>query len=111
MARDNPKASRLYAMEILQGAPIIGASLETRLKTLVDKKADVIRRWIAEGRLAPVDPHHLIFIIWATTQHYADFEVQVRATLGGRADENRHFNTATETLEAIVLNGLLPKAP
>jgi TetR/AcrR family transcriptional regulator len=111
MARDNPKASRLYAMEILQGAPIIGASLETRLKTLVDKKADVIRRWIAEGRLAPVDPHHLICIIWATTQHYADFEVQVRATLGGRADENRHFNTATETLEAIVLNGLLPKAP
>lgn len=110
MSRDNPKASRLYAMEILQGAPIIGAALETRLKTLVDKKAAVIRRWIAEGRLAPIDPHHLIFLIWATTQHYADFDVQVRATLGEAADDNRHFETATRTLESIVLNGLLPKS-
>jgi TetR/AcrR family transcriptional regulator len=109
MSRDNPKASRLYAMEILQGAPIIGGVLETRLKTLVDQKAAVIRRWIAEGRLAPIDPHHLIFMIWATTQHYADFDVQVRATLGGAANRNRHFETATRTLEAIVLNGLLPK--
>jgi TetR/AcrR family transcriptional regulator len=109
MSRDNPKASRLYALEIMQGAPIIGAVLETRLKTLVDDKADVIRRWIAEGRLAPIDPHHLIFVIWATTQHYADFDVQVRATLGAAADANRHFETATQTLEAIILNGLLPK--
>jgi TetR/AcrR family transcriptional regulator len=111
MSRDNPTASRLYAMEILQGAPIIGAALQTRLKTLVDAKAEVIRRWIAEGRLAPIDPHHLIFLIWATTQHYADFDVQVRATLGEAADDNRHFETATRTLEAIVLYGLLPKPP
>ena len=27
-------------------------------------------------------PHHLIFSIWALTQHYADFDVQVRAVLG-----------------------------
>ncbi|BCP51615.1 transcriptional regulator [Kaistia sp. 32K] len=109
MSRENPKASRLYAMEIMQGAPILGGVLETRLKTLVDDKAEVVRRWIAEGRLAPIDPHHLIFMIWATTQHYADFDVQVRATLGEATGDNRHFETATQTLEAIFLNGLLPK--
>lgn len=109
MSRDNPKASRLYAMEIMQGAPIISGVLATRLKTLVDDKAKVIQRWIAEGRLAPIDPHHLIFMIWATTQHYADFEVQVRATLGDAADDNRHFETATRTLDEIFLNGLLSR--
>ena len=42
----------------------------------------MIRGWIAAGRIAEVDPHHLIFSIWALTQHYADFDVQVRAVLG-----------------------------
>ena len=35
-----------------------------------------------EGRIARLPPHHLIFSIWALTQHYADFDVQVRAVLG-----------------------------
>ena len=51
------------------------------MKELVDDKAAVIRGWIAAGRLAPVDPYHLIFSIWALTQHYSDFEVQVRLIL------------------------------
>ncbi|SIO11658.1 transcriptional regulator, TetR family [Rhodovulum sp. ES.010] len=82
MSRDYPRESRLFANEILQGAPRIGVTLEGALKTLVDEKAAVIAGWAAEGRIAEVDPYHLIFSIWALTQHYADFEVQVRAVLG-----------------------------
>jgi TetR/AcrR family transcriptional regulator len=82
MSREMSRESRLFANEVLQGAPRIGAGLSTDLKTLVDEKAAVIDTWIAQGRLAPVDPHHLIFSIWALTQHYADFDVQVRAVLG-----------------------------
>jgi len=109
MSRDNPKASRLYAMEILQGAPVISEVLTSRLKRLVDEKVVVMRRWIAEGRMAPVDPYHLIFMIWATTQHYADFDVQVRAMIGDAADEGSHFATATRTLEDVILGGLFPR--
>ncbi len=83
MSRDFPRESRLFANEILQGAPRIDDNLRGELKTLVDEKAQVIRGWIATGKVAPVDPHHLIFSIWALTQHYADFDVQVRAVLGG----------------------------
>lgn len=106
MSRDNPKASRLYAMEMLQGAPVLGKALGTRLKDLVDDKAALMRRWTAEGRMAPVDPYHLIFMVWATTQHYADFEVQVRAVLGDAATADRHFETATRALEDVILNGV-----
>jgi TetR/AcrR family transcriptional regulator len=82
MSRDFPRESRLFANEILQGAPRIGPALETELKDLVDEKAAVIRGWVEAGRIAPVDPHHLIFSVWALTQHYADFDVQIRAVLG-----------------------------
>ena len=82
MSREMPRESRLFANEIVQGAPRMRAALEGDLKALVDEKAAVIAAWAAAGRIAPVDPHHLIFSIWALTQHYADFDVQVRAVLG-----------------------------
>lgn len=83
MSRDYPAESRLFAGEILRGAPRIHQVLQGDLKSLVDERAEVIARWSKTGRIAPVDPHHLIFSIWALTQHYADFDVQVRAVLGG----------------------------
>ena len=108
MARDFPRESRLFANEILQGAPRIMPLLEGELRRLVDEKAAVIRGWIRAGRIARTDPYHLIFSIWATTQHYADFDVQVRAVLGpGRSDESR-FEDAARFLEGLFLDGLKP---
>lgn len=106
LSRDNPEASRLFAMEIIQGAPVLGEILEGRLKKLVDEKAVIIRRWVAEGRMAAVDPYHFIFMIWATTQHYADFEVQIRAILGNRMERPAHFDLAKATLERVFLQGI-----
>ncbi len=108
MARDYPRESRLFANEILQGAPRIMSMLSGDLKRLVDSKAAIMSQWMAEGRLAAIDPHHLIFSIWATTQHYADFDVQVRAVLGqGRGVEDR-FGDAATFLETFYLRALKP---
>lgn len=107
MARDYPRESRLFANEILQGAPRIGRELSGPLKALVDEKAAIIRGWSADGRIAAVDPHHLIFSIWATTQHYADFDVQVRAVLGADAAEDR-FAVAAKHLDAMFRATLTP---
>src|ERR1700753_1547882 len=76
MARDFPRESRLFANEILAGAPHIEDELKGPLKDLVDEKAEVIRAWARAGKIARCDPYHLIFSIWSTTQHYADFDVQ-----------------------------------
>lgn len=108
MSRTRPEASKLFANEILHGAPAIGAFLRGRLKGLVDDKAAVIAGWIAEGRLAAVDPYHLIFMIWAVTQHYADFDAQVRAVLPPGSREDARFRQALLTLETIVLRGIAP---
>ncbi len=107
MARDYPRESRLFAREILHGAPVLGDVLAGPLKDLVDAEAAVIRGWIEAGRLAPVDPRHLIFAIWATTQHYADFDAQVRAVLG--TDDEARFADAAGFLKRLFLEGLRPR--
>ncbi|MBP7242350.1 TetR family transcriptional regulator C-terminal domain-containing protein [Amaricoccus sp.] len=106
MARDFPRESRLFANEVLQGAPHIADVLAGPLRALVDEKAAALRAWAAEGRIAPVDPRHLIFSIWAATQHYADFDVQVRAVLGG--DDPARFDEARAFLEHLFANALRP---
>ena len=78
MSREFPRESRLFANEILQGAPRLGDFIARDLKALVDDRAAVIARWCDEGRLTRLDPYQLIFSIWALTQHYADFEAQIR---------------------------------
>ncbi|MFT5869127.1 MAG: TetR/AcrR family transcriptional regulator [Paracoccaceae bacterium] len=97
MSRDYPRESRLFANEIVQGAPRMLPALRADLKPLVDEKCAVIFAWIAEGKIAPIDPHHLIFSIWALTQHYADFDVQIEVVLGADRDpflEAQGFLTA-----------------
>jgi TetR/AcrR family transcriptional regulator len=89
MSLDLPAESRLFAGEVLQGAPRMIAYLEDDLKPLFDRKCHVIQNWIDEGRLAPVDPAHLVFSIWATTQHYADFGAQVSVLLDAQDPAQR----------------------
>ncbi|MEM7640938.1 MAG: TetR family transcriptional regulator C-terminal domain-containing protein [Pseudomonadota bacterium] len=86
LARDYPVESRLFAGEILRGAPEMGGLLATQLRKMADDWAAILTTWMDRGRLARSDPHHLLFSIWALTQHYADFEVQVRAVLGHERD-------------------------
>jgi len=109
MSRDYPRQSRLFANEMLQGAPRVLEMLETDLKALVDDKAKVIEGWMDAGKIVRTDPYHLIFSIWATTQHYADFDVQVRAVLGKDRGGEGRFEDAARFLENLFLHGLLPK--
>ena len=108
-SRDNPEASRLFCLEIVQGAPLLRDELDTALKTLVETKAGVIRAWIAAGRLAPVEPVHLIFAIWATTQHYADFASQIEVLTGQGLSNAAFFEATVRNVTALLLDGLRPR--
>lgn len=108
MSRDFPKESRLFANEILQGAPRIITMIEGELKSLVDQKAAIIQGWMNQGQLNPCDARHLLFAIWATTQHYADFDVQVRSVLAKEAENDAHFDAAAVFLENLFCKGLKP---
>ncbi len=97
-----PDASKLFANEILHGAPHVAPFLKGPLRELVATKAAVIKGWIKAGKLRAVEPEHLIFAIWAVTQHYADFGVQVEAVLGGKPNQK---NVKASVIE-LLLGGL-----
>ncbi len=103
-----PTASRLFANEIIQGAPLLKTTLQGGLRAIVDEKAAVIRAWARDGKIADVDPYHLIFVIWAVTQHYADFAAQVEAVVGGRLSDAKFFRATEAALDQILLRGILP---
>ncbi|MGR3714170.1 MAG: TetR family transcriptional regulator C-terminal domain-containing protein [Shimia sp.] len=105
MTREFPRESRLFANEILQGAPRMGPHLESGLKPLFEKKTAVIQGWMADGKLAQVDPRHLIFSIWSTTQHYADFDAQVQVLM---PDSEAVLDGAESYLETLFTKLLTP---
>lgn len=102
-ARDFPEASRLFAMEVMRGAPILHTILENDLKRLVASRAALLARWMDAGHLPRRDPKHLLFLIWATTQHYADFAAQVKALTGQSLDDPGFFGEARRAVLLAVL--------
>ena len=103
-SRSRPQASKVFANEILHGAPRVRRRLKGDLKTWLEAKSAVIEGWIAAGRMAKVEPKHLFFIIWAATQTYADFEVQVAALLDRRRLKASDFEAASALLRRMVLS-------
>lgn len=106
VSRDHPQASRLFCLEMLQGAPLLKDELAGDLKKLVDEKAAIIEQWVAEGRLAGVQPQHLIFMLWATTQHYADFATQVEAVTGQTLSDAQFFEQTLENVQHMIIEGI-----
>jgi len=106
VSRDHPQASRLFCMEMLQGAPLLKGELESSLRALVEEKSSVIDEWIRQGRLAPVQPDHLIFMLWAVTQHYADFATQVEAVTGRTLNDESFFRQTLENVQRMVIEGI-----
>jgi TetR/AcrR family transcriptional regulator len=106
LSRDAPQASRLFCLEIIQGAPLLRAELEGPLRALVDAKVAVLSGWMDEGRIQPHDPHHLVFSVWAITQHYADFAVQVDAITGHDLSDEAFFERTVASTQRLILAGL-----
>jgi TetR/AcrR family transcriptional regulator len=104
-SRDDPDASRIFASEIIHGAPILNDYLSTDFKLWVQTKVDVIQFWIKQGLIDDINPHHLLFLIWGATQHYADFNVQVLAALGKKTMDEQCFDAIVDSITTIVLKG------
>ena len=104
LARTMPLGSRIWASEIMRGAPVIQDFLETTLAQWIASRGRVIRRWIAEGKIRQIEPKYLFYMIWATTQHYANAAHEIAALEDGRALDDAKFEAAKkQAIETIVL--------
>lgn len=105
-SQTNPLASKIFAMEIIQGAPHLEQYLAVDLHAWMVDRAEVFRGWINAGKINDIDPYHLIFMLWGSTQHYADFATQIQWVLGREELSDEDFAKATKTIKTIILGGL-----
>ena len=105
-SRKRPWGSRVWASEIMSGAPVMEDFLGTTLKTWVDERARIIRGWVRDEKIRPVHPRALLYMIWATTQHYADFERQIVILNGGTDLSYRQYRERTDQVVNLVLGSV-----
>ncbi|MBR9651070.1 TetR/AcrR family transcriptional regulator [Thalassovita aquimarina] len=106
ISRRHPSGSKVWATEVMHRAPVIQDYLETTLMEWTEGRAAIINRWIAEGRMDPVDPDHLLYMLWATTQHYADFSHQIETLNGGKPLDDAQWEAAKASIKRIILKGI-----
>tara|TARA_R110000744_G_scaffold57402_2_gene120574 strand:- start:204 stop:830 length:627 start_codon:yes stop_codon:yes gene_type:complete len=104
-SKNDPDASRIFASELIHGAPVLNEYLNNDFKIWLNSKVMIIESWVKQGLIDPVNPHHLLFLIWSSTQHYADFNVQVVAALDKDAMNDEDFEEVVASLTQIILKG------
>lgn len=109
ISRRHPYGSKVWANEVMQGAPIIQDFLETQLRSWTDGRIESIQEWIAAGKIRSVEPRWVMYMIWATTQHYADFGHQIETLNADAPLSEAQWEAASETVFEVIWNGLAPK--
>lgn len=108
LSRQYPEASRVFASEVLRGAPVLKPHIKARVRKNVAHFREVIDGWINAGRMRPVDAEHLVFLIWGATQHYADFLPQIKAIRDVPRLSKADFDAAADSIANIILDGVRP---
>ena len=104
-SKTNPQASKIFASEIIHGGPNLKEYLNKDFGVWLKQKSMVIDSWIAQGKMDPVEPFYLIFLIWGATQYYADFDVEVHAVLGKEPLSDQDYDRIADQLTHIILKG------
>ncbi|SNY92962.1 transcriptional regulator, TetR family [Cohaesibacter sp. ES.047] len=106
LARTRPYGSKVWANEIIQGAPIVQDYLESELRSWTNERVEVINKWIANGKIRPISPKHLLFAIWATSQHYADFKHQITTLNDGNDLSDAQWQETKQAVKELLLFGV-----
>ena len=106
ISRRHADGSKVWASEVMHGAPVIQDYLETTLREWTTGRAALIQGWIDQGKMAPVNPEHLLYMLWATTQHYADFGHQIETLNGGKPLNNQQWQAAKVSVKTMILRGI-----
>jgi TetR/AcrR family transcriptional regulator len=109
LARSMPLSSRIWATEIMRGAPVIQDFLDTTLAQWVEQRSRIVRRWIADGRVRPIEPKYLFYMIWATTQQYANAAHEMASLENGRPLTDEQFEAAKKQVIETIIAGVAPQ--
>jgi TetR/AcrR family transcriptional regulator len=108
LARTMPLGTQIWTSEVMRGAPVIQDFLETNLTNWVRSRERVVRKWIEAGKLRPIEPRFLFYLIWATTQHYANAAHEIATLEKGPLDDEA-FERAKRQVVDTILAGVVQR--
>jgi len=106
LSRLHSSGSKVFANEIINGAPYLKSHLQSKLTPILEADVGLVRSWIADGKMDSIDPYHLFFVIWSSTQTYADFSTQIQVSLKKDQLDNEDFQGASDFLTQMILKGI-----
>jgi TetR/AcrR family transcriptional regulator len=110
-SREHPDDSRVYANEVISGAPLFSAEIAERVIPALQADVAIFNRWAEQGLCRPVDGRHLMILLWASTQVYADWASQIGLVLGKSELDLEDFQAAENLIVDMVLRTVLVQVP
>ncbi len=101
----HPNRHKLFAIEVIGGAPYLHDFMLTTMKTWALDKVQVMKVWHEQGKIGVADPLQLLILIWATTQRYAEFETEIVGLMEKEAYDNQDEERAADFLVPFILRG------
>lgn len=105
ISQEHPHASKVFANEIMHGAPHLPADIAAKLMAQTVMCTAKLNEWMDAGKMDRVDPHHLLFTLWASTQTYADFDWQIRSVTRKAELDTEDYQTAADLICRLTLRG------
>ncbi len=105
ISQQHPFASKVFASEMLRGAPHLSKDIIEQLTQQTQSACAKLQSWVDQGLMDDINPLHLLFSLWASTQTYADFDWQIKLHLNTEELTDSYYQLATQTLTKIILKG------
>lgn len=104
LSRISPHSSKIFAKEIISGAPFLEKHLRKEINPWINEKAKICENWIAQGKMQAVDVRHLFFLIWSMTQTYADFSSQMTIVLDKEKLDQADYDAGAKLITQMVFS-------
>ena len=101
----HPNRHKLFALEVINGAPHLQGFMATTMKAWAADKVEVMKAWHSQGKISIADPLQLLFLIWASTQRYAEFETEILGLMDKAAYDEQDKQRALDFLVPFILRG------
>ena len=105
-SKDHPKSSKIFASEIIHGAPNLRDYISLEYEQWLAGRIAVFQAWIDQGKINVIDPYVLVFLIWGSTQFYADFSIQIEKSGASKSFDEDYYDLLSKNLTSIVLKGI-----
>lgn len=105
-SRERPSGNAVFTREIMAGAPRYEDVLKAQVMPLLHADVERFEHWADQGLIRRLDFTHLMFLIWSSTQAYADLGPQFSLYMGKPQLDDDDFDRARRLITDLIWRSL-----